>query len=395
MNLNILNLAEKLQPQLVKDRRHLHRHPEVSFEETNTMDYICNRLEVMGISYQRGDGKTGIVAQIDSGKPGKCLLIRADIDALPIEETRESEYKSQNPGVMHACGHDGHTAILLNTCSLLSQLKDGWRGIVKFAFQQGEETTGGAEPMMQAGILENPKVDACIALHMDTDLETGTMRVKAGPMYASPDDFAITIHGKGGHGAEPHLAIDPIVIAAQIITEIQTIVSRTVDPFEEAVITIGSVHAGHAPNVIPDNAKLLGTARSFTNEMRTYLSEKIHAVVEHVCAVYGAKYTYEFIKLFPPLQNDEDIAKGVLESGKRCLGEKNCIWGGRPTMAGEDFAYFTQAVPSAIFKLGCRNEKRGIIAPLHNSDFDIDEDSLQYGVAIFTDFALRFLGDWE
>ncbi len=390
--INTLELAKKVESQLIADRRYLHQNPEVSFEEFNTMNYICQRLDDMGISYERGDGTTGVVAQIDSGKLGKCLLIRADMDALPMEEMHETPYKSQNPGVMHACGHDAHTAILLNTAQVLNELKDKWSGVIKFAFQQGEETTGGAEPMIQSGVLENPKVDACIALHMDTDLNTGTMRVKEGSMYASPDDFAITIHGKGGHGAEPHLAVDPIVIAAHVITELQTVVSRTVNPFEEAVVTVGAVHAGDAPNIIPDEAKLLGTARSLTTEMRIHLSEKIHAVVEHICSIYGAKFTYEFIKLFPPLQNDKEVANGILESAIRCLGKENCVFGGLPTMAGEDFAYFTQEVPGAIFKLGCRNEKKGITAPLHNSDFDIDEDALPYGVAIFTDFALHFLG---
>ena len=393
--INTLEFAKKVENQLISDRRYLHQNPELSFEEFNTMNYICQRLDDMGISYQIGDGTTGIVAQIDSGTPGKCLLIRADIDALPLDEVRETAYKSQNPGVMHACGHDAHTAILLNTAQVLKELKDNWCGVIKFAFQQGEETTGGADPMIQDGVLENPKVDACIALHMDTDLNTGTIRVKEGPMYASPDDFAITIHGKGGHGAEPHLAIDPIVIAAHIITELQTVVSRTINPFEEAVITVGAIHAGNAPNVIPDEAKILGTARSLTNEMRIHLSEKIQSIVKHICSIYGAEFTYEFIKLFPPLQNDKTIANAILESATRCLGKENCIFGGLPTMAGEDFAYFTQEVPGAIFKLGCRNEKKGITAPLHNSDFDIDEDAMPYGVAIFTDFALHFLGSGE
>ncbi len=393
MNYEMNSVIESLQSQMIADRREIHKNPELSFQEFQTMEYICARLERLGISYRKGIAGTGVLAEIQGKKSGKCLLIRADMDALALEEKKETPYCSQNNGVMHACGHDAHIAILLNTCEALFRLKEHWCGTVKFAFQPGEETTGGAEPMIQDGILENPHVDACIALHMDTDLNTGTMRVKEGAMYASPDDFAITVKGKGGHGAEPQNAIDPIVIAAQIITQIQTIVSRLVDPFEEAVVTIGSIHAGHATNIIPDSAELLGTARAFSNEMRSKLSNTIQSIVKNTCAAFGADYEYRFIKLFPPLVNHEAIAKGIYESAVRCLGEENCIWGGRATMAGEDFAYFSQAVPSALFKLGCRNESLGITAPLHNPYFDIDEDSLKYGVQIFTDFALNYLGE--
>ncbi len=386
-------IINQIRPQLIADRRAIHENPELSFQEFQTMEYLCRRFDKLGISYRKGIAKTGVLAEIQGAMPGKCLLIRADMDALAMEEKKESSYQSQNQGVMHACGHDAHTAILLNTCEVLYMLKEHWRGTIKFVFQPGEETTGGAEPMIADGIMENPKVDACIALHMDSDLNTGTIRVKDGAMYASPDDFAITIKGRGGHGAEPHHAIDPIVIAAQIINQLQTIVSRSVDPFEEAVVTIGSVHAGHATNIIPDTAELMGTARAFTNEMRAMLSDKIQAIVKNTCEIYGADYEYRFIKLFPPLCNDAEIAQGIYDSAVRCLGEKNCIWGGRPTMAGEDFAYFSQTAPSAIFKLGCRNEVLGITAPIHNPYFDIDEAALEYGVAIFTDFALHFLAD--
>lgn len=391
MSRETMRWAKELQEQLTADRRHIHKNPELSFQETETMKYICHRLDRLNIPYKKGIAGTGVLAEVRGREGGKCLLIRADMDALALEEKRESVYRSVKPGVMHACGHDAHTAILLSTCELLQNHRLEFRGTVKFAFQPGEETTGGAEPMIEEGILENPKVDACIALHMDSDLDTGTMRIKPGSMYASPDDFAIIILGRGGHGAEPQHAVDPILVAAQIITQLQSVISRNVDPFEEAVITIGSIHAGHASNVIPDTAELLGTARSLTNEMRVFLSERIQAVVKTVCECYGAAYEYRFIKLFPPLINDAEIAARLLESGRRCLGTEHCIWGGLPTMAGEDFAYFSQSVPSALFKLGCRSTAKGITAPIHNPLFDIDEDCLPNGVAVFTDFALEFL----
>lgn len=387
---DVMKLAYGIKEQVVADRRYLHQNPELSFQEYNTADYICARLDKLGIPYKKGIAQTGILAEISNGD-GKCLLIRADMDALPLQEKNNVSYASQAKEIMHACGHDAHTAILLNTCELLWKNRELFKGTVKFVFQPGEETTGGAQPMISTGILKNPDVDGCIALHMDSDIPTGKIRIKSGPMYASPDDFAITIIGKGGHGAEPHHAVDPIVVAAHIITQLQTIISRNVDPFQEAVITIGSIHAGHATNIIPDTAKLLGTARTLTNEMREFVSEKIQNVVKSVCQCYGADYKYEFIKLFPPLINDDKISDLILESGKRCIGENNCITGGLPTMAGEDFAYFSQEVPSALFKLGCRNEEKGIVYPIHNPQFDIDEESLPIGVGIFTDFALSFL----
>lgn len=393
MKEDVKQLMQSISSQVIADRRYFHSHPELSFQEFNTMNFICNRLDSLGISYRKEIAGTGVLAEIHGTNHGKCLLIRADMDALPLDEKNESIYKSQNSGVMHACGHDAHTAILLNTCEVLNSLKDQWNGTIKFAFQPGEETTGGAKPMIDEGILENPKVDVCIALHMDTDLDTGTMRIKKGPIYASPDDFSITIKGKGGHGAEPHNAIDPIVIASQIVMQLQTLVSRSTDPFENAVVTVGSIHGGYTTNVIPDTVELLGTARAFSNEMRDKLSLGIQNIVKNICASYGADYEYRFIKLFPPLINSDDVARMIYESAVRCLGEDRCIYGGRATMAGEDFAYFSQERPSALFKLGCRNEAQTIIAPLHNPYFDIDEKALEHGVMIFTDFALHFLAD--
>ena len=391
MSHEILSMAKAMEPQLIQDRRYLHQNPELSFEEKNTMRYICQRLDKLGISYQSGIAGTGVLAEIRGKGEGKCLLIRADMDALPLLEKSDAPYCSKKPGVMHACGHDVHTAVLLSACELINKLRDRFSGTVKLAFQPGEETTGGAKPMIDAGILDNPKVDACIALHVDTDLPSGRIRIKSGSAYASPDDFYITVKGKGGHGAEPQNAIDPILIAAQIITQLQSIVSRNIDPFASAVVTVGSVHAGDATNVIPDTAKLAGTARSLDNATRALLEQKIETVVQTVCASFGAEYEYEFQKLFPPLINHEIISELIAESAVRCLGEENCIKGGLPTMAGEDFAYFSQDVPSALFKLGCRNETKRITATIHNSLFDVDEEAMKYGLAIFVDFALHFL----
>lgn len=387
----IKDKIESIKNQLVSDRRHFHQNPELSFEEYNTIDYICKRLDLLGIKYKKNIAKTGVLAEISGKAEGKCLLIRADMDALPLEEKTDKEYSSKKNGVMHACGHDAHTAILLNTCEVLNSLKDTFNGTIKFAFQPGEETSGGAEPMIAEGILENPSVDAAIALHMDSDLEVGTIRIKSGPMYASPDDFYIIVKGKGAHGAEPENAIDPIIISSKIILELQNIVPKKTDEFNEAVVTVGAIHAGTVGNIIPDTATLYGTARSLTNEMRDYLEQKIEEIVKNITFKYNADYEYKFTRLYPSLINNDEISKLIFESGVRCLGEDNCIMGGLPTLAGEDFAYFSQNVPSALFKLGCRNESKNIIYPIHNPNFDIDEDSLIKGLSVFVDFALGFL----
>ena len=288
---------------------------------------------------------------------------------------------------MHACGHDAHTAVLLNTCELLYRLRDSFSGTIKFAFQPGEETDGGAKPMIDAGILENPKVDACIALHVDSDIPAGGIRIKKGPLYASPDNFYITVKGKGGHAAEPQHAIDPILISAEIISQLQAITKQE----KNAVVTVATIHGGDATNVIPDMVSLSGTARSLDCDTRAFLEENIEGVVRSVCDAFGADYEYEFEKLFPPLVNDETVANLIAESAIQCFGEEACIKGGVPTMAGEDFAYFSLERPSALFKLGCRNEEKNIIAPIHNSLFDIDESALLCGLSVFTSCALRFL----
>ena len=391
MKPDFMQLAEDLEPKLIQTRRHIHQNPELSFQETDTSQYISERLEQLGVPFRAGIAKTGIVAEINGKAPGKTLLIRADMDALPVREETGAEYCSRKTEVMHACGHDGHTAILLGVCEVLNQLKEQFTGTVKLVFQPGEETTGGAQPMIEAGILQHPNVDAAVALHMDPDLDCGTMRVKSGPVYASPDDFEIIIYGKGGHGAEPQLCIDPILIAAKVIEDLQLIVSRRVDPFESAVISICSIHAGSATNVIPDMVQMKGTARSMTFETREKLAGEIETVVRQICGLYEASYEYRFIKLFPPLINDQTIAKQLYHCGINCLGSGNAIFGGPATMAGEDFSYFAKEVPAALFKLGCRNVQKGITAPLHNPKFDLDEECLKYGVMIFADFALRFL----
>ncbi len=383
-----------IEDKIIAVREHLHKNPEISFELYKTMGFICSYLDELGIEYKSEIAKTGVVALI-KGEKGtvspKTLLLRADMDALPICENSDKPYKSINEGSMHACGHDAHMAVMLGVCEVLSKNTDKFSGYVKVVFQPAEETSGGAKPMIDEGVLENPKVDACLALHSDTDIETGKIRIKPGSLYASPDDFKITVKGRGGHGAEPHNCVDTIRIAAQVITALMSIVSRDVDPFENAVITIGSIHAGSAANIIPDTAEIMGTVRSLKPEVRALLKNRIGEVANSVCTAFGAECVYEFIKSYPPLINDEKLAENLYTVASDILGEDNCIYGGNATMAGEDFAYFAESCPSVLFKLGCMNEEKGCIYPLHHSSFDIDEDALSHGISVFTAFALDYL----
>ena len=350
----------------------------------------------MGIEYVSGIAENGICAYIYGNKnieskSMKSILIRADMDALPIDEVSDKPYKSQNKNVMHACGHDAHVAVLLGVCKVLNNFKDKFGGVVKAVFQPGEETSGGALPMIEEGVLENPHTDVCVALHCDSDLDCGTIRVKPGSLYASPDDFRITVKGKGGHGAEPHNCIDPIMISASIIQALNNLISRETDPFDNAVISVGSIHGGSATNIIPDSVEIQGTARSLTNEVRSFLKRRIGETAEGICKTFGAECEYEYTELFPPLINDEKLAEDVYDSACRSIGKDKCVWGGAPTMAGEDFSYFSQNRPSVLFKLGCRNKSLGIVSLIHHSSFDIDENCLKTGVKVFVGFVLDYL----
>lgn len=396
INSEISEQINRIEAELKENRRYIHMHPELSFREYNTSSFIQKKLDEMGIKYVSGIAENGICAYIYGNKnieseSMKSILIRADMDALPIDEVSDKPYKSQNKNVMHACGHDAHVAVLLGVCKVLNNFKDKFGGVVKAVFQPGEETSGGALPMIEEGVLENPHTDVCVALHCDSDLDCGTIRVKPGSLYASPDDFRITVKGKGGHGAEPHNCIDPIMISASIIQALNNLISRETDPFDNAVISVGSIHGGSATNIIPDSVEIQGTARSLTNEVRGFLKKRIGETAEGICKTFGAECEYEYTELFPPLINDEKLAEDVYDSACRSLGKDKCVWGGAPTMAGEDFSYFSQNRPSVLFKLGCRNKSLGIVSPIHHSSFDIDENCLKTGVKVFVGFVLDYL----
>lgn len=391
----IKSAVESAMPRAALLRHAIHSNPELSFCERGTAKLVCDTLSSLGVEYVSGVAGTGVVAKIggDAGGGGKTVLIRADMDALPVSENTGLEFSSKNPGVMHACGHDMHTAILLCTAIVLSELKEMLSGRVILMFQPGEETSGGAKPMIESGALDIGNVDSCIALHVEPSLNVGQARFKAGAAYACPDEFCIKIKGKSGHAAAPHRCIDPIVTAAQVITALQAIPSRMIDPMESSVLSVCSVSGGSAYNVIPGEVVIGGTARTFSSSTRDLMEESIGRITAQVCAAYGAEFEYKFDRLFPPLINDEETIKRLKDSAANYLSSSNIFTGGMPTMAGEDFSYLTSAVKSsALFWLGSTPEGYEK-QPLHSESLVVADECIRYGTEIFADYTIRYLSE--
>ncbi|MES1022885.1 M20 family metallopeptidase [Gloeocapsa sp. BRSZ] len=382
---------QALQPQLVAWRRKLHQRPELGFQEHLTAEFVAEKLQEWGIEYQTGIAKTGIVATIrgqksevrDQKEKETVLAIRADMDALPIQEENDVPYRSQHDGVMHACGHDGHTAIALGTAYYLSQHRDTFSGTVKIIFQPAEEGPGGAKPMIEAGVLKNPDVDAIIGLHLWNNLPLGTVGVRSGALMAAVETFHCTILGKGGHGAMPHQTIDSIVVAAQIVNSLQTIVARNIDPIESAVVTVGKLHAGTALNVIADTANMSGTVRYFNPKFEGYFVQRIEQIIAGICQSHGAAYELNYSQLYPPVINDPGMAEFVRSQAVRVVETPLGIVPECQTMGGEDMSFFLQQVPGCYFFLGSANLSRNLAYPHHHPRFDFDETALGMGVEIF------------
>jgi amidohydrolase len=389
----IKKISKEIQEKLINIRRTIHMHPELAFEEHATAQLIYNYLKDLDIEVTPGIAKTGVVGLIRSNQPGKTVAIRADMDALPMTEENECEYKSTVPGKMHACGHDVHVTCLLGAAEILSRLKGKLNGNIKLLFQPAEEGVGGALPMIEEGVLENPKVDACIAAHVWPDIPAGKIVVKNGPIMASPDDFEIIIKGKSGHGAMPHAAVDPIVIGCHVVNTLQTIVSRKIDPLNPAVISICYFHSGTCTNVIPDTATIKGTARTIDPELRRKIASLIEETVAGVVKAMGGEYEFDFKYLYPPTINDNIITDVLANSASKIIGKSNILWGREPSMGGEDFAYFAEKVPSTFFRLGCGNPEKGITHPIHSTKFDVDEDCIAVGASILTQFAVDYLNN--
>ena len=378
----ILTLAEKLYPQQVKWRRHLHQNPELSEQEFETTRFIKSELRQRGIKFLPLKLKTGAVGIINCNMK-EAIGIRADIDALPILENTGLPYRSRRPGVMHACGHDMHTSILMGAAVILNQLRKEIPGAVKLIFQPSEEMPpGGADLLIRAGVLRNPEVKTVFALHVDPTLEAGKIGLRDGPTMASVTDFDITILGKGGHAARPHTAVDGIAAAAELIDSMQKIVSREIDPLRPIVITFGTISGGVARNVIAEKVTLRGTARSLSPESRKRIPGLIKRTVDGVCRARGARYRLDFIAGYPVLSNHADVNRLYRDSFTELFGPGKVA----PTsqgMGGEDFAFFLEKVPGAMFRLGTRNDKIGANKHWHMSDFKVDETAILHGTALF------------
>ncbi len=394
MKEQIKQLAGKYYKDILAVRRHLHMNPELSFHEFNTQKFVEEQLKTTGIGNIRRMANTGVVAVIEGKNPGKkSTALRADMDALPIMETNKVEYKSRNEGVMHACGHDVHTSSLLGVAKILNELRNEFEGTVKLIFQPGEEKLpGGASLMIKEGVLENPKPASVIGQHVMPQIDAGKVGFRKGLYMASTDEIYVTVKGKGGHGAMPHLTIDPVLISSHMIVALQQIVSRNAKPSLPSVLSFGKVIANGATNVIPDEVYIEGTFRTLNEEWRNEAHIKMKRIAESVVEGMGGKVNFEIRRGYPFLINDGATTDRARKAAEEYLGKENVedleIW-----MAAEDFSFFSQNAPSCFYRLGVRNESRGITSSVHTSTFDIDEKALETGMGLMAWIAINELAD--
>jgi amidohydrolase len=372
----------------VDTRRALHRIPETAFAEEKTSAFIQAYLKKEGIPMRTGIAGTGSVALLEGKIPGPTVMIRADMDALPITEETGLAFASIHDGCMHACGHDAHMAMALGAASVLNRVKGELRGNVKFVFQPAEEGPGGALPMIEAGVMEDPSVDYAIGCHMWPEIPEGTIGVRSGPFMAAMDRFTVKIIGKGGHGAMPHACVDALEVGTQVVSALQRIVSRHLDPLEPTVVSIGTFHAGTAFNIIPQEAVLSGTTRTFNEAIWASWEERLDTVLRGVCAAMGADYELTFVKGFPPAVNDDGVSDVVRRCAEQVVGPDKLVEPAR-TMGGEDMAYFLQRAKGCYYALGVQREGTPAV---HNPKFDFNEDVLRLGVETHCLTALALLG---
>lgn len=385
-------LSEQNAAKAVENRRYLHSHPELSFEEENTARFVAENLIQMGLTPQEGIGGFGLSAIIEGKNPtSKVVALRADMDALPILEANDVAYKSQNPGVMHACGHDVHTTSLLGTAKILHELRNEFEGSVKLVFQPAEEKApGGASLMIRDGILQNPEPVSMIGQHVAPGIPVGKIGFREGMYMASTDELYLTIIGKGGHGAAPHQLIDPVVIASHVIIALQQIISRNKVPANPSVLSFGRFIADGVTNVVPDEVTIQGTWRCMDEEWREDGLKRMKKMAEGIAESMGGRCVFEVVKGYPFLQNEPELTRRMKSAAIDYLGEENVldldIW-----MAGEDFAFYSQIVDSCFYRLGTRNESKGIISGVHTPTFDIDEDALRIGPGLMAWLAMKEL----
>lgn len=389
--MNFLKMAKDIQDELITIRRDFHMYPEVDFDLERTIEKIKEFLDREGIEYFQ-TSKNGICGII-RGKGEKTIGIRADMDALPMEEKRKCDYSSKIEGRMHACGHDVHTTILLGAAKVLNNIKEQLNGNVKLIFEPAEETTGGAEHMIEEGVLDNPKVDAVIGLHVEPNLEVGKIGIKRDVVNAASNPFNIKIKGKGGHGAYPHSTVDPITISANVITAVQSIVSREIQPTNPAVITIGSIHGGTTQNIIPDEVKISGIIRTMTLEDREYVKKRLVEVTKGIVESMRGSCEVNIQESYPCLYNDDNMVDVLKNSAKNVIKNEDIVMLQKPTMGVESFAYFSLERPSVFYYLGTGNKEKDTTYPLHSSFFDVDEECIVVGVAVDCETVINFLNN--
>jgi len=380
-------LVRGYQDVMIRIRRDLHRIPEPAYTEEKTSAYVAEYLEKEGFQVQTGLAQYGVVALMETGRPGKTLMIRSDIDALPVQEETGLDFVSTHQGAMHACGHDGHMSMVLTAATALKQIKDELKGNIKFLFQPAEEGPGGAKPMIEQGVMENPRVDYAVGCHLWPGIPEGTMGIKAGRLMAAMDRFDLKIIGKGGHGAMPHLCLDALEVGTQVINALQRIVSRQMNPLSPTVVTVGRFQAGSTFNVIPGEAEMCGTTRTFDRQIWLSWPERIEKVVRGVCESMGAQYELQYTQGYPPLLNDEEMAEWVRKCAVDVVGEDKVVEP-EPTMGGEDMAFYLEKSKGCFFFLGVGREG---CAPLHNPKFDFNEDVLPLGVETYCRLACELL----
>jgi amidohydrolase len=372
-------------------RRDFHMHPELGFQEVRTAGIVAKELQNLGLEVTTGIGKTGVVAMIEGSQPGPTLLLRADMDALPIIEKTGAEYASKNPGVMHACGHDGHTAILLTVAKMLNNARDQFPGSIKLVFQPAEEGQGGAESMIADGVFDNPKVDVTFGLHLWNEKPVGWLGIAEGPTMAGAEKFDITVTGKGGHGAMPQGAIDPILASAQIVNALQSIVSRNVAPLESAVVSVTQFHGGDAFNVIPQTVELGGTLRTFDPKVRELVLKRVSEITTGISEALGCQAEFRNTRLTPAVINDSATIKLVQKAARQVLPDLTLDDSAPITMGSEDFAFMMEKVPGCFIFVGSANAERGLDYGHHHPKFDVDEQALSQAAALMAQSAIEIL----
>jgi len=378
----IKTLAQQYAPEFIAVRHHLHAHPELSYQEFETSKYVQGKLKEFGIPYEV-KATTGVVGLIRGKNPdSRIIALRADMDALPILEENDLPYKSQNPGVMHACGHDVHTTCLLGAAKILQELRNEWEGTVKLIFQPGEEKNpGGASLMIKDGVLQNPAPQGILALHVHTAMEVGKLSFRGGQVMASADELYITVKGKGGHAASPHLVVDPILIASHLIIALQQIISRNNNPFNPSVLSISAINGGNTTNVIPNEVKLMGTFRAMDEEWRFKAHELIRQTAENLCRSMGGDVYLHIDVGYPYVMNNEQLSNNARQLAETFQGAEN-VSETELRMGAEDFGYYAQQIPACFYRLGTMNKSKGIISGVHTPTFNIDEDAIENGMGM-------------